>query len=76
CEPMQGAGAQPTASYCMRNADSHETIATVGGLHVGNLGTMAAGTAEIDGPDTGSGTFPLMVKNSAGTILFAVSDSG
>jgi hypothetical protein len=78
--PMQGGGHAPLGNFAFNNSDPAATIITLGGIVIG--GTVATnqqtgpGTLLITGADTSPGTFPFVVKNSAGTNLLYVNNSG
>ena len=76
CDPMAGAGSTPTFNYCIRNGDTTATIASLGGIVLGSLSPQSGQLLTVFGPDTSAGTYPVMIRNSANTILFDIADNG
>ena len=61
----------------LKNADSGAHIGSLGGLALGALGAPGAGTnLQITGSNTSSGTYPIVVKNSAATNIFLLANDG
>ena len=75
-EPMIGGGALPTYNYAIRVRDPLAAIATAGNVAIGSiLPPPQNQMLSIFGPDTSGGTYPFVIRNSAGNI-FIVTDSG
>jgi hypothetical protein len=69
--------ATPTYNWCLVNRDSTASLVTTGGMVIGALQSAdSAGTLLIRAPNTSGGTYPLFIKNSAGTNLFGIGASG
>jgi hypothetical protein len=77
CAGFSGAGSVPTYNWCFVNRDSTASLVTTGGMVIGALQSAdSAGTLLIRAPNTSGSTYPLFIKNSAGTNLFGISASG
>jgi hypothetical protein len=75
CEAFTGGGSAPTGSYCIRNGDVSSPISTLGSIGVGTL-TAPAAKLFVQGADNSTGTFSIMLKNAATTVVFAVANDG
>jgi hypothetical protein len=70
-------GVVPTYYYFARNAEPNASFASLGPVALGTLTPPGAGTLlSITGADTSGSTFPVSIKNSAGTTLLLLGDAG
>lgn len=77
CDPLAGAGSEPTNKLCLRNADPNAGIATLGNVNIGTVAQpLATRLLNIVGPDALVTTTPIFVSNSAAARLFSLDDSG
>lgn len=74
-EPILGGGSAPSTYAAMRINDATAPILTKGNISIGSLSTPTS-ALYVQGPDTSSGTFPFLVKNSTPANVFFVDDAG
>ncbi len=77
---MLGSGTKPTYYWLIRNVEPNASLSTLGNVEIGSINPQNIGTGGaqffVQGTDNSSATYPVLIKNLAGTSIFYVANNG
>jgi hypothetical protein len=77
CNPLTGAGSEPTTKFCLRNTDPNSGISTLGSMAIGTVAQPSPTVALfIQGADVLGTSFAVSMKALGGANLLSVANDG